>query len=33
MMQEATFIGWDFSDTWVIYEGQTYPYFQWQADN
>ena len=25
MQQQATFTGWDFVNTWLIYEGQTYP--------
>lgn len=30
MMQQATFSGWDFVDTWSIEEGTSYPYFQWK---
>ncbi|MHC4866369.1 MAG: GLUG motif-containing protein, partial [Planctomycetota bacterium] len=26
MKQEATFAGWDFTDTWLIMENQSYPY-------
>ena len=29
MMQQATFVGWDFSNTWGIYAGTSYPYLQW----
>ena len=28
MMQQATFVGWDFDDIWEIDEGQSYPYFR-----
>jgi len=28
MMQESTFSGWDFDDTWAIEEGGTYPYLK-----
>jgi hypothetical protein len=27
MMQQATFVNWDFDDIWEIDEGQSYPYF------
>ena len=27
MMQQATFVGWDFDEIWDIDEGQSYPYF------
>jgi len=30
MKQEATFSGWNFTNTWAIIEGVTYPYLQWQ---
>ncbi|MHC4327968.1 MAG: GLUG motif-containing protein, partial [Planctomycetota bacterium] len=26
MKQQATFVGWDFTDTWLIMENQSYPY-------
>jgi hypothetical protein len=26
MRQEVTFSGWDFGDTWLIVENQSYPY-------
>jgi hypothetical protein len=25
MMQQANFVGWDFDNTWIMVEGQTYP--------
>jgi hypothetical protein len=28
MMQEATFVGWDFVNTWDIVENETYPFFR-----
>ncbi|MGB2879301.1 MAG: GLUG motif-containing protein [Candidatus Omnitrophota bacterium] len=30
MKQQATFSGWDFSNTWIIDEGSSYPLLQWQ---
>jgi len=30
MKQQATFIGWDFTNIWDIIEGVTYPYLRWQ---
>jgi hypothetical protein len=30
MMQKSTYVGWDFVNIWQIYEGQTYPFCQWQ---
>ncbi len=33
MSQKNTFVGWDFTDTWDIEEGKTYPYLKWQVDN
>jgi hypothetical protein len=32
MKQEATFVGWDFTDTWSIEEGIIYPYLQTFGD-
>ncbi len=29
MMQQATFVDWDFDEIWAINEGQSYPYLQW----
>jgi len=29
MMQQGTFEGWDFDDTWDIIENETYPFLQW----
>ncbi len=29
MMQQATFTGWDFGNTWYIIDGLTYPDLQW----
>jgi len=31
MMAESDFSGWDFTSTWAIMEGVSYPYFQWQG--
>ena len=31
MKQKMTFVDWDFTSIWGIVEGQTYPYFLWQA--
>jgi len=30
MKQQATFIGWDFTNIWNIIEGVTYPYLRWE---
>jgi hypothetical protein len=30
MMQQATFMGWDFDEVWGIVEGQTYPFLLWE---
>ena len=30
MKQQATFVGWDFTNIWDIIEGVTYPYLQWE---
>lgn len=30
MMQQSTFIDWDFNFTWAIREGFSYPYLQWE---
>jgi len=30
MKQQATFVSWDFVNTWGIIENSTYPYFSWQ---
>jgi hypothetical protein len=31
MRQQASFIDWDFADTWMICEGQDYPRLQWEG--
>ncbi len=31
MMSQATYVGWDFVNTWAIDEGTSYPYPQWDA--
>jgi hypothetical protein len=31
MKQQATFIDWDFTNTWSIYEGLSYPFLGWQT--
>ncbi len=31
MMQQTTFAGWDFADSWRIEEGLSYPYLKWQT--
>ena len=31
MKQQATFIGWDFTNIWDIIEGVTYPYLRWEG--
>ncbi len=31
MAQQASFVGWDFADTWAIQEGKSYPYLQWSS--
>ena len=28
MMQQSTFTNWDFTNTWDIVEGETYPFFR-----
>jgi hypothetical protein len=30
MMQQATFVNWDFNDVWGIYENETYPFLLWE---
>jgi hypothetical protein len=30
MKQQASFIGWDFLDTWTICEGADYPRLKWE---
>ncbi len=32
MMQELTFVDWDFTDIWEIDEGNSYPTLQWQSN-
>jgi hypothetical protein len=31
MVQQSTFSGWDFTNTWSINEGESYPYLQWSS--
>lgn len=31
MQQQSTYSGWDFSTTWDILDGQSYPFLEWQA--
>jgi hypothetical protein len=31
MMQQTTFIDWDFTGVWAIDEGTSYPYLQWET--
>ncbi len=31
MMQQATFVDWDFRETWTVCEGKGYPHLQWEA--
>ena len=31
MRQQATFVGWNFTDIWAIAEGKSCPFFQWDA--
>ena len=33
MTTEATFVDWDFADTWTIDEGTSYPCLQWQGED
>ena len=33
MTTEATFVDWDFTDTWTIDEGTSYPCLQWQGED
>jgi hypothetical protein len=33
MTTEATFVDWDFTDTWTIAEGSSYPCLQWQGED
>ena len=33
MLQQSTYVGWDFGSIWAIDEGVTYPYEQWQTEN
>ncbi|TVR70958.1 MAG: hypothetical protein EA408_09840, partial [Marinilabiliales bacterium] len=32
MVQESTFVGWNFAETWGIIEGSTYPFLLWQGE-
>ncbi len=32
MKQQITFTGWNFTNTWDIHEGETYPFLRWQPD-
>ena len=32
MMQQSTFVGWDFVHTWSIDEGVDYPRLQWEVE-
>jgi hypothetical protein len=31
MMQQATFVGWDFLETWTLCEGKSYPHLRWEG--
>lgn len=31
MTQQSTFTGWDFANIWLIKDGESYPYLQWQG--
>jgi hypothetical protein len=31
MMQRATFVDWDFDDTWTLCEGKGYPHLHWEG--
>ena len=31
MMQRATFVDWDFLETWTLCEGKGYPHLQWEG--
>jgi hypothetical protein len=31
MMQRATFVDWDFADTWTLCEGKGYPHLAWEG--
>lgn len=33
MKKKATYVGWDFSNTWDIVEGVSYPYLRWAGSN
>ena len=33
MKQQATFVGWDFTDIWAIIEDVTYPFLRWRVHN
>ena len=33
MKQQATFVGWDFTNIWDIIEGVTYPYLRWEESS
>lgn len=32
MMQQSTFVNWDFTNIWTIQENQTYPYLRWEMN-
>jgi hypothetical protein len=31
MMQQATFVDWDFRETWIVCEDRGYPRLQWEG--
>ncbi|MCL5280042.1 MAG: hypothetical protein M1376_09065 [Planctomycetes bacterium] len=31
MMQQATFVDWDFRETWILCEGRGYPHLPWEG--
>ena len=32
IQHKSSFIGWDFADIWMIYEGQSRPHLKWEQD-
>jgi len=32
MKHKSSFVGWDFTETWMIYEGQDRPHLKWEQD-
>jgi hypothetical protein len=31
LKQQSTFVDWDFEETWMLCEGETYPHLWWEG--